>query len=156
MKVIDLFNQGANGEKMPEEIKYNGEIYFLDDGNYSTYNKYGYLERFFQWEWSLFEHLNDEVEIIEEQKEETKTTTRESIEVLGYACGEIQKCFINGWEKSLKNKSLNEEDKKIEHLDIYNCFKVMGIDKTGRLDENFTDISNKINELIDKINKEDK
>lgn len=46
-----------------------------------------------------------------------------------------------------------EEDKKIEHLDIYNCFEVMGIDKTGRLDENFTDISNKINEIIDKINK---
>ena len=47
-----------------------------------------------------------------------------------------------------------EEEKKIENLDIYNCFKVMGIDKTGRLDENFTDISNKINEIIDYINKE--
>lgn len=68
MKVIDLFNKGANGEKMPEKIKYNGEIYYLNDGNYITYNKYGYLEILFQWEWSLFKHLNDEVEIIEEDK----------------------------------------------------------------------------------------
>ena len=68
MKVIDLFNKGANGEEMPEKIKYNGEIYYLDNGNYSTYNKYGYPERLFQWGWSLFEHLNDEVEIIEEDK----------------------------------------------------------------------------------------
>ena len=45
-----------------------------------------------------------------------------------------------------------EEDKKIEHLDIYNCFKVMGIDETGRLDENFQLISDKLNEIIDKIN----
>lgn len=28
----------------------------------------------------------------------------------------------------------------------------MGIDKTGRLDENFNDISNKINEIIEFIN----
>lgn len=75
MKVIDLFNQGANGEEMPEKIKYNGEIYYLDDGNYSTCNKYGYLERLFQWEWSLFEHLNDEVEIIEEDKKIEKIET---------------------------------------------------------------------------------
>ena len=44
------------------------------------------------------------------------------------------------------------EDKELEHLDIYNCFKVMEIDKTGRLDENFTNISNKINKIIDKLN----
>ena len=67
MKVIDLFNKGANGEEMPEKVKYNGEIYYLNDGNYSTYNKYGYLKIFFQWEWSLFEHLNEEVEIIEDK-----------------------------------------------------------------------------------------
>lgn len=68
IRVIDLFNKRANGEEIPEKIKYNGEIYYLNDGNYSTYNKYGYLKRFFQWEWSLFEHLNDEIEIIEEDK----------------------------------------------------------------------------------------
>lgn len=68
MKVIDLFNDYSNGKELPEKIKYNGEIYFLNDGNYRAYNKCGYLESFFQWEWSFFEHLNDKVEIIEEDE----------------------------------------------------------------------------------------
>lgn len=53
-----------------------------------------------------------------EEKKETKPITEESIETLGYACGEIQKCFTNGWVKSLKNKSLNEEDKKIRKIKV--------------------------------------
>lgn len=36
----------------------------------------------------------EEVEIIDEKYEETKPITKESIEALGYACGEIQKCFL--------------------------------------------------------------
>lgn len=71
-----------------------------------------------------------------------------------YICEEdgtkVEWCIDDEWLNM--NAEVIEEDKKIEHLDIYNCFKVMGIDKTGRLDENFTDISNKINEIIDRIN----
>ena len=84
-----------------------------------------------------------------EEKEETKTTTRESIEALGYACGEIQKCFTNGWEKSLKNKSLNEEDKKIEKLDTKDLFTC---DDYQNIRLNFGLTWSKINEIIDYIN----
>lgn len=61
-------------------------------------------------------------------------------------------------EQSLNQEiEIIEEDKKIENLDIYNCFEVMGnsVMTQKRLDENFTDISNKINEIIDKLNKGD-
>ena len=91
-----------------------------------------------------------------EEKEETKTTTRESIEALGYACGEIQKCFTNGWEKSLKNKSLNKEDKKIEKIEMVGCnMKVNLLENetflpTENLQTEF--IIGKINEIIDYIN----
>ncbi len=107
MKVIDLLNKIANGEA-PKKIKYNNTDYYL-------YDNYSYLRndksRFFDT--IYFKELNDEVEII-------------------------------------------EEDKKIENLDIYNCFEQMGnsVIAQKRLDENFTDISDKINEIIDYINKE--
>lgn len=81
------------------------------------------------------------------KKKETKPITEESIEALGYACGEIQKCFTNGWEKSLKNKSLNEEDKKIEKLNTKDLF---ACDDNIRVYFAFT--WSKINEIIDYIN----
>ena len=34
---------------------------------------------------------------------------KQDIEALGYVCGEIKKCFEIGWNKSLENKSLEEE-----------------------------------------------
>lgn len=77
--------------------------------------------------------LNDEVEILEEK--EIKPLTKKDIEALGYACGEIQKCFTNGWTKSLENKPL-EEEKKIP-------------DRLGIDDINTIDLFVKINEIID-------
>lgn len=51
MKVIDLLNKIANGEKVPRNIKYKGHIYqYLIDSGYHDIR------------------LNDEVEIIEEEK----------------------------------------------------------------------------------------
>ena len=94
-----------------------------------------------------------------EEKEETKTTTRESIEALGYACGEIQKCFTNGWEKSLKNKSLNEEDKNIKRLPYYD-YNEINVEKNRdkfiekileKHDKRLNDYHDKINEIIDYI-----
>ena len=114
MKVIDLLNKIANGE-IPKKIKYFETIYeygnYKGDSGYVDTTQYPYKWFEKEIDCDVISDLNDEVEII-------------------------------------------EEDKKIENLDIYNCFKVMGMDETGRLDENFTDISNKINEIIDKINKE--
>lgn len=92
-----------------------------------------------------------------EEKKETKPITEESIEALGYACGEIQKCFTNGWVKSLKNKSLNEEDKKIEKLTIGKD-DVAWCEGNMKTDEEMVDIvleiKDKINEIIDYIMEE--
>ena len=152
IKVIDLLNMISKGEELPEKIKYENIIWILNSIN-DTYDngEQCFFEDYIEKKYVITDILNDEVEVIEE-KEETKPITKESIEALGYACGEIQKRFINGWNKSLKNEPLIEENKKIKKLNIYHYFTSLGIDNTGRLDENLTDISNKINEIIDKIN----
>jgi len=101
--------------------------------------------------------LNETVEIIEDNDkidEEAKPITKESIEALGYACGEFQKCFTNGWTKALENKPLKDNDKleKIEKLDdrhydeVNKCF-------CGRQMLGETVLVDKINEIIDHINK---
>lgn len=64
MKIIDLLNKIANGEEVPKKIKYNNIDYFwcnqckiyerFEDGSKDLYND--------------LDNLNDEVEIIEEEK----------------------------------------------------------------------------------------
>ena len=62
MKVIDLLNKIANGEA-PKNIKYNNTDYYLfDSKSYIRTDK----SRFFVS--IYFKELNDEVEIIEEDK----------------------------------------------------------------------------------------
>ena len=101
MKIIDLLNKIANGEEVPEKIKYQEEIFervisgmnindYLDeDGDY-LFQEYNWLQ-----------NINDEVEII-------------------------------------------EEDKKIDYLIYHNAWNDM---------EKYVNIENKINEIIDHINK---
>ena len=76
MKVIELLNKIANGEEVPEKIKYENNFLYFDnedneDNNYhATFNYYdeeGNSELFTGW---VGEYLNDEVEIIEEHEEE--------------------------------------------------------------------------------------
>ncbi len=159
MKVIDLLNKIANGEHN-FSFKYGEDEFFYDFDSkrfVDTRFKETLGERY-----SLDMMLNDEVEVIEE-KEETKPITKESIEALGYACGEIQKCFTNGWNKSLKNEPLIEEDKKIPTLQNLNLTRI-DINKEGQIygvtkKEMVADIQtlqNWINKIIDYINKEDK
>lgn len=110
MKVIELLNKIANKEEVPTPIRFRNDYYDFDDGDY-------FNQQHRRWIFNdndISGILNEEIEII-------------------------------------------EEDKKIKKLNIYHYFTSLGIDNTGRLDENLTDISNKINEIIDKINKmEDK
>lgn len=65
IKIIDLLIKIANGEKVPEKIKWQGQIY-----EYSCSNRF-----YYQNSWSMYRDfykegncLNDEVEIIEEPK----------------------------------------------------------------------------------------
>ena len=64
MKVIDLLNKIANGEEVPKKIKYNDLEYELDKEQDDYMLVYaGLLDDI-----NTFNQLNDEVEIIEEDK----------------------------------------------------------------------------------------
>ena len=66
MKVIDLLNKIANGEEVPKKIKYENDIYIHID-NYCYYCDETNLilsDRVF----AEYSKLNDEIEIIEEDK----------------------------------------------------------------------------------------
>ena len=74
MKIIDLLNKIANGEEVPKKIKYRGIIWYLeqDFSNRLPYYKNGYNTNNLLTgrEKDYFSHsLNDEVEILEEEKE---------------------------------------------------------------------------------------
>lgn len=111
MKVIDLLNKIAKGEEVPKKIKLDGEVY-LYSKTYEQYHSERYdenlLETISEYNYS---GLNDEIEII-------------------------------------------EEDKKIEKLNDYfrgeKWFNEIGQE---RLDKNFDKFAEKINELIDEVNK---
>ena len=66
IKIIDLFNKIANNEKVPKKIKYFGEIYeYSEDMKFYYQNGFSMYRDFF----TEGNCLNDEVEIIEEEKE---------------------------------------------------------------------------------------
>ena len=113
-------------EQAPKKIKYRNMVYHInyDEGDYESdiklYRYSDYEEPYYLFgEIDIFKCLNDEVEILDNLEEEkVKPLTKKDIEALGYACGEIQKCFTNGWTKSLENKPLEEEKKIPEKLKI--------------------------------------
>ena len=106
MKVIELLNKIANGEEVPKKIKYEDDIYILLDNYCYFCEETG--EILSQNISAEFSRLNEEVEII-------------------------------------------EEDKKIEKLDTDELFIC---DNHEHIYSNFINVYNKINEIIDKINKE--
>ena len=69
IKIIDLLNKIANGEEVPEKIKINNVIYEYRGYMYCTKKaNYQDIEDYLFGKWN-FNILNDEVEIIEEDKE---------------------------------------------------------------------------------------
>jgi hypothetical protein len=88
MKIIDLLNKIANGEKIPKKIKYDNIIFEYDDIYYVA--EHTYLDEYCD----LSRVLNDEVEILDEEKkipekleiyeiiDETISGLRKSINVL--------------------------------------------------------------------------
>lgn len=132
MKIIDLLNKIVNEEEVPKKIKWENMIYSYnkEEKDYETWFEDNSGLSLFNLVY-ITTRLNDEVEILEEEKEQVKPLTKKDIEALGYACGEIQKCFTNGWTKSLENKPLEEENKIPEKLKIeqdgqtYNNFYIV-------------------------------
>lgn len=136
IKMIDLLVKIANGEESTKvKTKYDSSDWEINDFLFSIYNEFNSRNNA-----EIVEFLNDYVEIIEE---EPKPITKENIEALGYACGEIRKCFENGWNKSLENKPLIEDSKKIEKID----FRTLNTQK-----EKNRAMKDTINKLIDEIN----
>ena len=152
MKVIDLLNKMANGEDVPEKIKYYGCIYELKDRNYEYYNYKDNEGTYLEDEWFLTNILNDELEIIEDTPKEDIPTS---------------KLYKNN---KLQYDLTPKEDEKIkklnEYVDIGSFTNQIGIEdnlgfvhwsndlKEG-LDKqtNFNkNVLYKINEIIDKIN----
>lgn len=73
MKIIDLLNMIAKGEKMPKRIKYNGEILEYNNAtqDYEGISKTGTGD-FFNYLFTNFsteDFINDEVEILEDTEE---------------------------------------------------------------------------------------
>ena len=99
MKIIDLLNKIANG-KVPSKIKYDDMIFEYDGGYYSSKNNI-ILEEYC----NLTTSLNDEVEIIEEEKK----ITPNDFENLGYALGSIKKYINKGYDKAIEENKIPEK-----------------------------------------------
>jgi len=110
MTVIQLLNKIANGEELPKKIKWKDRTYkYVNEyKDYSYDNAYCFFEDDLLKTRRLLKHLNDEVEII-------------------------------------------EEDKKINNLIYYNKKDFDNLDEFVEITTR--DIFDKINEIIDKLNK---
>ena len=94
MKIIDLLNKIANGEEVPSKIKYPSKekeyIYDLDIQDYRCDDTLIFNTLFSNYRTKFF--INDEVEIIEEDKKieklnldkERKTIGNEQIRAIDY------------------------------------------------------------------------
>ena len=74
MKVIDLLNKIANGEEAPKKIKYNNETFTIREEK----DDYVSEKNLFTDRYSLLD-LNEEVEIIEEDKKIKQITIDDEI-----------------------------------------------------------------------------
>lgn len=133
IKIIDLLNKIANGEEVPKKIKYRGEIAEYDEELFDYW-----IENLFKNTGYLFEgifvnygnKLNDEVEIIEEEKE----IEFEDIETFG---------IHYSWDY-IDYKDI-EELKKYVNKDFQNIF-----DTLDKLIKNQKKIIDVINDMRDK------
>ena len=119
MKVIDLLNKIANGEDVPEKIKFEGDILKYDRGiqDYKGISRTGsgsffnYL--FVNISTSLF--INDTVEIIEEQQDIDIQEIEELDKEWTYVEGLIEKTWSVAELEIIEN--LNKLASAIKQLD---------------------------------------
>lgn len=156
IKIIDLLNKWANGEKLPERICYEGTIYELVDNNiYDWYKSAEYNDEsnFLDNVIATRAFLNNYVEIIEEPTiEKLEDRIERAVEFL-----ETQyNTYPNGemWRDALKNilqeknaddvyKPFIEDNKKLEKID----FTTLNTQKAKN-----RAMKDAINKIIDEIN----
>ena len=111
MKIIDLLNKLANSEEVPKKIKYCDEIFQFTGYNSASKNYQNELEDLFEvLDGSI---LNDEIEILEEQKKIPEKLENEQ-KFYSYVRYEENKDEIDKVLYILKAINLIEE--KIGHL----------------------------------------
>lgn len=92
IKIIDLFNMKANVEMLPVVFEYDGHLWRLCN-NECEYYQENVLESIYLFEdyipnnYDLLEILNDEIEIIEEDKKIEKIDNRHYDETNKIYCG---------------------------------------------------------------------
>ena len=118
MKVIDLLNKMANGEGVPEKIKVGNIIYIYESWEHFYYTDNEAREDLLVRgkDWSTFDFLNWNVELIEDETididsiEELKSVTNN---IDGTVCIMVK---INELVQAVKQ--LNKKVKETETLDI--------------------------------------
>ena len=128
MKLIDIYVKIANDEEVPKKVKFNNEIYtykpewkdYADEDEH-----YGLLVDTIPSTYQITKMLNEEIEIIEEDKKIEKLENEK--EFYAYTSYEKNKNDIDKILYILKALNLTEE--KIDNL------------------------NSKMNELIDEVNK---
>ena len=82
IKIIDLLNMRANGEQLPLQIRYKTIIYnLLADNTYQDNNDKEFVNF---WGEDINYILNDEIEIIEEDKKIEKLNLSYFSEIISY------------------------------------------------------------------------
>ena len=115
MKIIDLLNKIANGEEIPERIKYEKYIYKHID-NYCYYCDETNLilsDRIF----AEYSRLNDEVEIIEEDKKIARLN-QDNFQCVSNL--EVSGQSANYFEYGIEDEIRNIVDKINEIIDYLN------------------------------------
>ena len=110
IKIIDLFNKIAK-EEAPEKIMYDGDIWNFDVSvqDYSDGTKYLFADYMSDFAYKP-EFLNDEVEIIEEEKEIEKLGKNFTFE------NDTSELAKNDWQVSIISQKINELVEKINKL----------------------------------------
>lgn len=112
IKIIDLLNKIANGEEVPKEIKFDGELCSFDNEDKDYYcEQYGNIVWYLvDTRNNMSEVLDTEVEIIEEDKKIEKLIT-----LSGYDSSSMQRHYVKINEVCNKINEiidrLNEMDK---------------------------------------------
>lgn len=115
IKLIGLFNESAANEEMPKRIKFEGDIFELDEDNvYKSSENGNFLTDSINFNLS---NLNDYVEILEDEEEIDIKAIRELPENSNPSFYDensikVNRCKINEILRAVKqlDKKINKED----------------------------------------------
>lgn len=116
IKIIDLLVKIANGEQVPEKIKYNNKIweYYVYANDYKEEDIW-LFEELFEYRRTI-EFINDEVEIIEEPKKIEKIEMYQDEEGHYFLNKQERKVYVNCDEIDFMVDKFNELIDEINNI----------------------------------------